>query len=513
VTRAPTRAGAEARVTARGAIVAGALSVGLLAGTAALGPSAAGPPVGPSTATPPWNLPIHPASALVTCLLWAAAGLGTLTVVLGLRALVGGVRPAPRTVAAIALAAVAALVVVPPLGSADHLSYAAYGRIAAQGGDPYAVAPDRWRGGTDPVVSGVQPPWQDTPSVYGPVASGVMAATSLVAGPSLRRTVWLWQLVCGAAFLTVAWLLDRATRGDPAASARAVVLWTLNPLLLGQLVLGAHVDVLAAALALGGLVAGARRPLLAGILLGAAVGTKLPYALFALGLLWGLRTAPRAAVVRALLPGLAGALGVLVSAHVVAGPHVFDQLSTASRFVSIATPWRAISNAVDLVAGQGALRPFVTVLALLLGMALGVLVLRRRLLPAVRAADVAGERATGGEPGPAVPVPREVAAVTTALAAGWMLTAPYALPWYAAIVWAPLALVPATFLDRMLLAQLAVLAVAYVPGLVGGLDPAVETVTLGLRRYVAPLLLAAVVVAVLRWCRARDPDDASPGPA
>jgi hypothetical protein len=128
------------------------------------------------------------------------------------------------------------------------------------------------------------------------------------------------------------------------------------------------------------------------------------------------------------------------------------------------------------------------------------------LLPAVAAAG-----------GPTAAVPGEVAAVTTALAAGWMLTAPYALPWYAAIVWAPLALVPATFLDRALLAQLAVLAVAYVPGLVSGLDPAVQTVTLGLRRYVAPLLLAAVVVAVMRWCLVRDPvdvpPDVPPGPA
>ena len=97
-------------------------------------------------------------------------------------------------------------------------------------------------------------------------------------------------------------------------------------------------------------------------------------------------------------------------------------------------------------------------------------------------------------------MPAYVAAVTVALSAGWVLTAPYALPWYAAIAWAPLALVPATFLDRALLAQLTVLTVAYVPGLVTGLSPAVETVTLGLRRYGAPLLLAAVVVAVVVRC-------------
>jgi hypothetical protein len=470
----------------RAAAVAGTGCLALLALTAVLGPSAAVPPVGPRTLSPPWNLDLHPSSALVTALLWTAAVLGAIAVALGLRAVAAGVRPNPRRVAAVALAAVSLLVAVPPLGSADHLSYVAYGRIAAEGGNPYAVPPSAWRGGTDPVVSGVQPPWQDAPSIYGPVATGVMTATAWLAGSSLRLSVWLWQLVVGAAFLAVAYLLDRVTRGDPAARARAAVVWALNPLLLWQLVLGAHVDVLAAAFAIGALVAGVRRPLLAGLLLGAATGTKAPYALTAVGLVWGLRRLPRPSAVRAVLLGLAGAIVVLVPAHLVAGPHVFDQLRTASAFTSIASPWRAIVNLGELVA-KDALRQVVTPLALVLGLALGVLVLRRLLLPASVAA---GER----------PVPVDVAGVTVALSAGWVLTAPYALPWYAAIAWAPLALVPATFLDRALLAQLTVLTVAYVPGLVSGMSPAVETVTLGLRRYGAPLLLAAVVVAVVFRC-------------
>lgn len=466
-------------------VAAGAASIALLALTAALGPSAAVPPVGPRTATPPWNLDGRPSSALVTVLLWLAAGLGAAAVALGLGAVAAGLRWPARRVVAATLVAVGLFVVVPPLGSADHLSYVAYGRIAAEGGDPYAVPPSAWRGGTDPVVSGVRPPWQDTPSVYGPVATGVMAATAWLAGPSLRLSVWLWQLVVGAAFLTVALLLDRAARGDPAVRARAVVLWTLNPLLLWQLVLGAHVDVLAAAFAVAALLAGVRRPLVAGLLLGLATGTKAPYAVTALGLLFGLRAMPRRAAARAVLVGLAGALVVLVPAHLAAGPHVFDQLRTAGSYTSIASPWRALVNAADLLATD-LLRPVVTPIALLLGLALGVLLARRRLLPA------AAPLRDG-------PVPGEVAAVTVALAAGWVLTAPYALPWYVAIAWAPLALVPATFLDRALLAQLTVLTLAYVPGLVGASSPAVETLTLGLRRYPAPLLLAAVVVAVLVW--------------
>jgi len=486
VTREPD-GGASARRLARTAAGTGALAVALLAGTSLLGVSAAVPPVGPPSAGPPWQLDLHPSPWLVTAALWLTAALGTVAVGAGLRAVALGARPRPRHVALAAGAAVAVLVAVPPLGSADHLSYAAYGRIAAQGADPYLTPPSSFRGGSDPVVSAVQPPWQDTPSVYGPVATGAMAAVSFAAGPSVRRTVWLWQLLCGAAFLVVAGLLDSAMRADPGGRARAAVLWTLNPLLLGQLVLGAHVDILAAALAVAGLVAGARRPLAAGILLGAAVSVKAPYALFGLALLWALRGWPRRDVLRTVLLGLAGVLVVAVPAHLAAGPHVFDQLSSASRYVSIATPWRAMSNAVDLLIAPGALRPLVAPLALVLGLALGVLVLRRRLLPAALEARRPGR------------VPPAVAAAAASLTAGWLLTAPYALPWYAALAWPALALVPATALDRVLLAQLAVLTVAYVPGRVVGLTPTVETVTLGLRRYAAPVLLAALIVAVVRW--------------
>jgi hypothetical protein len=108
-------------------------------------------------------------------------------------------------------------------------------------------------------------------------------------------------------------------------------------------------------------------------------------------------------------------------------------------------------------------------------------------------------------------VPPAVAAVAAGLGAGWLLTAPYALPWYAALAWPALALAPATLLDRALLAQLAVLTVAYVPGRVVGLTPAVESVTLGLRRFVAPVLLAALVVAVARWAWRGQPAQREPG--
>ena len=430
------------------------LSTALLIGTSALGPSAASPSLGPGTGLPPYALGTHPSSGLVTVLLVVAYLAGGTAVALGLWAVrQGAVVPRSWLVSAGCVAALAVL--VPPLGSADHLSYAAYGRIAVQGGDPYVVRPVSWAGGHDPVTSAVEDPWTRTPSVYGPVATGVQAITSLVGGDSLRRTVWLWQLVCLASWLAVGLLLRR--RGG----SRGAWLWLLNPVLLGLLLVGAHVDLLAAALGRGALVLVPRRPLLAGVLLGAAVGVKLTFVLFApaiLYALWRNRSGWRPALL-----GVAGAALVLVPSYLLVGSHAFDQLGEARRFVSLATPWRLL---VDAYGARG--------LVLLLWPLVAVVL-------AVLLARAVGRRPAGSD------VTADAARATVVLGAAYVLAAPYSLPWYDAIAWAPLALVT-TGLDALLLVRLAVLALAYVPGRVAGMSPRVHDLTLGYRREVAPWL-------------------------
>lgn len=442
------------------------LSAALLIGTAALGPSAASPSLGPATALPPYALGVHPSSGLVTVLLVAAYLAGGTAVASGLWAVRhGAVVPRSWIVAAGCVAALAVL--VPPLGSADHLSYAAYGRIAVQGGDPYVVPPVSWAGGLDPVTSAVEDPWTRTPSLYGPVATGVQALTSLVGGDSLRRTVWLWQLACLASWLAVGVLLRR--RGG----SRGAWLWLLNPVLLGLLLVGAHVDLLAAALGLGALLLVPRRSLLAGVLLGAAVGVKLTFVLFAPAILYALWR--NRSGWRPVLLGVAGAALVLVPSYVVAGSHAFDQLGQARRFVSLATPWRLL---VDAYGARGLVLLLWPLVAVVL-----VVLLARALRPCPSGSDVTSDAAR--------------AAVV--LGAAYVLAAPYSLPWYDAIAWAPLALAT-TGLDALLLVRLVVLALAYVPGRVAGMSPQVHDLTLGYRREVAPwlgigLLLWLVVLA------------------
>jgi hypothetical protein len=470
------------------ALLLALVSALLLVGTAALGPSAAEPALRAGTgwraALPPWSLDAHPGSALVTALLAAAYLAGGAAVGLGLVAARRG-EQAPRAALRVAAGLAVLAVLVPPLGSADHVNYAAYGRIAAAGGDPYVEAPVRWAGGADPVASAVEAPWTTTPSIYGPVATVVQAATSLLGGDSLRATVWAWQLVCLAAWLAVGALLRHDGRGGP----RADWLWTLNPVLGGVLLVGAHVDLLGAALGLGAVLLCGRRGFVAGLLLGAAVGVKLTCALLGPAVLWALwrhgRRTGRPWWREALL-GVAGAAAVLVPAAVWAGSRQLDQLLRARRFVSLATPWRPLVDGLtgplpnDVVrAGVGVLTPLAVVL---------VAVLLSRALRAGASTDPVGDAARA----------------SVVLGAAYVLAAPYSLPWYDALVWAPLGLVCAGAVDALLLTRLVAYALAYVPGRVLGMSEQVQSLTLGYRRGVAPwigwaVLIALALVAVRAW--------------
>jgi hypothetical protein len=482
------------------------LAVLLLAGVAAAGNSAAVPGLGAHTWYPPWDADLGLGSALVTGLLVVAALLGTLAVGLGLAAVQRGGRISPRTVVIGALGAVVLLTAVPPLGSADHLSYAAYGRIAAAGDNPYVVDPLQWRAGTDPVAGAIQPPWQHTRSVYGPVTTAAQATVAWLGHGSLRATVWFWQLLTAAAFLAAGFALDRLTRHDPRARGRAAVLWTLNPLLLGQLVLGGHVDVIAVAAVVGAIALAARYPLPAGLLLGVAVGSKVTFALFGLAILWGLRTSPRPVLLRRTGLGLLGAALVLVPAHWWTGPHTYDQLHQASRMVSLATPWRPLVDRLDPVFG-GVVRTVVGPLALAGAVGLAVLLARRlRSVPTGVAADPDGGSVTA-----------DAARAAVVLSAAWLLTTPYALPWYDAMVWGPLALLAGGsagvgVLDLTLLVRLSVLTLAYVPGRVVAMSADVERITLGFRRETAPWLVLAGLVAVVGWAVRRAPEPGSRRP-
>ncbi len=390
----------------------------LLTAIGLLGDSAAKPSLGPRGWAPgelPWSLN----SAQTTGVLFAAYVLGALGVTLGMMR----PRPPPR-IALFAL--VAAALVTAPFGSADHTNYAAYGRIALQGGDPWTESPIAWGGGQDPITSAVQPPWQSTPSIYGPVVTMAHLAAAAIGGDNLRQVVWVWQWCVVAAWLGVRWLLRRLFPTEP---GRIDVLWTANPLLVGTAVFGAHVDVLATAAGVAALLLARRRggvaAFAAGLTVGLGVGVKVTagVVLLAIAVGWWIeqRSArgagpsaadPAAALcaprIRGAGPGTGTFLGrvgwltigvatVVIPAQLWAGPHTYEQLAQSRRSISLATPWRKVYEWSRGAAPDPTIRNLIFVTAALV--CVGLAAATWRFVRPRPAADAGVQASTAAIPG------------------------------------------------------------------------------------------------------------------
>ena len=316
----------------------------------------------------------------------------------------GWVIPA-RSILLAGLVAAAALTLVPPFGSSDPLSYAAYGRILVTGHNPYAIGPDVLARLGDPVARAVQD-WYTTPSDYGTVATGGQALASLIGGTSARLTVFVLSLLNLAAFGGTGLLLHRLGRGDRRRQIRAALLWTCNPLLLQVLVAGAHVDSQAvffgvAAVAVFSPVVSAApragtwaarrvgswmalRAAAAGALIGLGFAVKVTIALLGAGLavaaVQACQPRPRGTRWRFLAVvagGLAAGFAVVAGAALaIGGRDGFRQAVQASSMVSIGSPWRVVRTLLHLGVGEAAADDVVKIAAAVLAAALAVLLLR-----------------------------------------------------------------------------------------------------------------------------------------
>ncbi|MEW9530847.1 polyprenol phosphomannose-dependent alpha 1,6 mannosyltransferase MptB [Microbispora sp. NPDC049125] len=420
---------------------------------------------------PPYSLGVTPDAHLVVALGAAALILGTA----GLGAGLLSVRrmPSARLLVLLGCLAAGILAFLPPSGSADHLNYAAYGREAALGHDPYVTVPADLP--ADPVIGAVEE-WRTVPSVYGPVATAVQALASHIGGESLGLTVFVMALVNAAAFAATGLLLHRATRDDPVRQRRAALLWTANPLLVYQLVAGMHLDTLAIAFVVAGLVT--RR----GALLGLGIAVKVTTGLVALGTAWELRRRPRTLA----LVAVAATVTVIVT-YWLAGPHALDQVLNASKLVSLASPWNLVQGAAQLF-HPGAYKAWIQAGSLLLMAALAVLLLRGPLR------DMAG---TWRQPSGVAA--REGPPVALAFVVAWLFAAPYALPWYDGLAFALLALVPASGVDAFMVARLGALSLAYLPARQAGQPYDLRWLVDVVREQVVPSLLLALTVALVWW--------------
>ena len=455
----------------------------------------------PATGPPFELMSVHLRARTVDLALWIAEIVGALGVLAGLLAAARGARPPMRLIVITAVVVVAALTVLPPAGSTDALDYATYGRLLVLGHNPYIATPSLLRDMHNSFAQSVPHEWDSQVSLYGPFATFEQLIAAKLGGISAARIAFWLKLWNAVIFGVVAIILDRLLRANPAQRLRAHLLWTLNPLLLWDLIAAGHVDLLAAAAGLGGLLAIGRqspgtrarlwRAAAAGALIGVSADIKINYILLAGGLAWALRRQPAA-----LLSAAAGGLIVLVPTYAWLG-------KPAARALLLRRDKATADSFYRLMASHGRLPHHLIFLAVLIFGLLAVLLLWRmppgdRLRPALRPA--------------------------LALTVAWLFIWPYQLPWYDAIFICVLVLYPATRLDWLVIARLTAATIANTPGLEHG--PPGRTLHV-VDHYaihaLAPAVLLAAAVALValavsgRWGVRYPPrlgrDDAAPAPA
>ena len=335
-----------------------------------------------------------------------------------------GWRPNPRYLLMASTVVVAIMVNLTPVGSSDTGSYAAYGRIAAQGGNPYTTNPQAW--GDSAYSYAVGSLWKKQPSVYGPVATAIQRFAASIGGANVATTIWILMIINGAVFIGVGLLLLK-TSDDP---VRATLFWTANAVLIQQLVGGGHLDTFVAAAAICSIqlarrASSWRGDILIGVLIGLACGIKIYAVLIGVGLAWPLlRRHEWGRVIRVAMVSLV----TLVLEYSFYGLGALKPLVGGLKLVTLPSPWWSVQKiglALDVSKTSMS-----TVISCLWPIALIVV------------AWFIHRRISSDQP-PEVVWPF---AVTFA----WVLVAPWVFAWYTAVAWAALTQIPRNRMTRWL---------------------------------------------------------------
>lgn len=149
------------------------------------------------------------------------------------------------------------LLVGPPLGSRDVYAYAAQGRLAAEGYDPYHTGPARL-GPDDPVLAPVDPIYHEAPAPYGPLFVFTSSAIAQVTGDKVVVAVLAFRLIAVLGLLIAAVAVFDLAQGMGRDPVDALVLAFANPLVLLHLVSGAHNEAMMLAFLMSGVAIGLR---------------------------------------------------------------------------------------------------------------------------------------------------------------------------------------------------------------------------------------------------------------
>jgi hypothetical protein len=337
-----------------------------------------------------------------------------------------GWRPNPRHLLLASACVVAVMVSLTPVGSSDTASYAAYGRIAALGGNPYTTSPQAFLGADSLYTQKVGDLWKTQPSVYGPLATVIQKFAAIIGGPHVVSTIWVLMILNGLVFIGVGVLLMK-TSDDP---IRATLFWVANPVILQQLVSGGHLDTLVAAAAICSIqvarrVSGLWGDALIGVLIGLACGIKINAVLIGIGLAWPLLR--RREWLRTTRIALV-AIAVMAFQYSFYGISALTPLVGGAKWISLPSPWWLVE-----MAGEG------------LGVSKGTMISAISLLWPIALLVVAWlvyQRISSDQP-------REVVA-PFAVTFAWIVVAPWVFAWYTAIAWVTLTQVPRNRMTRWL---------------------------------------------------------------
>ena len=461
------------RLTGWLSAVAIAVSTLVMIAISAAGPNVSVPAMRWAGGLPWWHAR-HLTATFVTVSLWAAMALGCAGVIVGLVAVARGARPPVRPVIAAAFLAVVVLTVLPPAGSTDAISYAASGRTAVIGHSPYVMTPLQLERAGDPVgrqipFGEIPSSWANAVSVYGPLATAAEWGAAELGGTSLARITFWLKLEEAVAFGAVILILDRLLRSDPGMRLRAHLLWSVNPLLLWEIVAGGHIDGLAVVFGLLGVAAlRARTPqgesgprgesrsraeigvggaVLTGLLIGVAADIKVEYVLLGLAVAWACRRSVKAATAAA-----AGFAVAVIPAYLAAGSPAIKVLVTRSTGVTWDTMyqlfWRPVLGYTQFSVSSSP--PHLELIAYLLFAAVALLALLR--LP---------DR---------VPA-RPAVAPALALSLAWLFVTAFQRPWYDVMAISLLALYSASRLDWVVLIRLLAGATIYAQAVQSPVEP------------------------------------------
>jgi hypothetical protein len=348
-----------------------------------------------------------------------------------------------------------------------------------------------FRGQFDPVLRWTERPWQDTPSVYGPITSWTQLVANKLGGENMHDIVFWLQVSALVPFILACAGVVMLAHGDPRRQGRAALLTIANPLLIWAVVAGAHNEALAVMFAVAGLLFMRKSPFVAGLGIGLAGCAKVSIGLWGLAMLWAYRREPKKALLLCL--GTAVPMGL---AYVVWQPTAFFQSLRNGGYVSVGSWANPLYRLLDVFMTGFHAKAIVGVISYIGLIVIGWML--SRVVP--------WTPAPGLDKGADLRRDPLTIALRTALvlSVAWLITSMYTLSWYDLLAWMPLAVLAATKLDQIMVIRGAALSVAYVPGRAIDMGPALDFTATRIRDTASPIIQMAMLLAVILWWRQPD---------